>query len=279
VTKTSNGSITALILPYVEQANKYNLFNLDYDVNSDAWIGAPLPSPGSATNGPARAQDVPIYLCPSDGSSNTYSAWPAPGDAGRLSYHGSQGAHSNVRDGGPNGGIFSMPYPANGQTMRGYAIQAVSDGTSNTVMFAEVIRGTLQHNATTTDNTSVVRNANSGWDHTDGRGIPACATGSASGSPLRYTGHQYYRALPFLQTFSHTLPPNWNRLVPGGQQRYNCWNTADLNMMHLAASSYHTGGVNVGMADGSVRFVRDSIPFDTWRAMGTRGGGEVVANE
>src|SRR5262245_57425498 len=266
VTRSSGGSIAALILPYVEQANKYNLFNFDYDVNSDAWIGAPLPSPGTATNGPARAQDVPIYLCPSDPSSATYSAFPAPGDSGRLNYHGSHGAYSDVRSGGAGGGIFSMPYPADGQTMKGYALLSITDGTSNTVMFAEVIRGTLVYNATTFDNTSVIRSASNLWNQTDGRAIPACETGTASGSPLRYTGQQYYRALPFLQTFSHTLPPNWNRLVASGQQRYNCWNTADLNQMHIAASSYHSGGVNVCMGDGSVRFIRDSISFDTWRA-------------
>src|SRR5687768_13923726 len=103
VTRTSNGSIFALILPYVEQANKYNLFNFDYDVNSDTWIGAPLPSPGASTNGPARAQDVPFYLCPSDPASATYSAWPAPGASGRLSYRGSHGAFANAQSGDGRG--------------------------------------------------------------------------------------------------------------------------------------------------------------------------------
>ena len=185
VTRTSNGSISAMILPYVEQANKYNLFKFDYDVNSDAWIGTPLPSPGAATNGPARAQDVPIFLCPSDPSGNTYSAFPAPGPSGRLNYHGSHGAHSDIRIGTGGGGIFSMPAPAAGQIQKGYALLAISDGTSNTVMFAEVMRGTQQSDSTAFDNTSVIRNADSGWDHTDGRNMPACATGTASGTPLR----------------------------------------------------------------------------------------------
>jgi prepilin-type processing-associated H-X9-DG protein len=44
----------------------------------------------------------------------------------------------------------------------------------------------------------------------------------------------------------------------------------------VAASSYHAGGVNVGMADGSVRFVSDTIDFATWQGMGTRAGNEVV---
>ena len=45
---------------------------------------------------------------------------------------------------------------------------------------------------------------------------------------------------------------------------------------YVGARSKHTGGVNVAMADGSVRFVADSIDLTTWRAMGTRSNGEVV---
>ncbi|WP_029631666.1 DUF1559 domain-containing protein [Zavarzinella formosa] len=47
--------------------------------------------------------------------------------------------------------------------------------------------------------------------------------------------------------------------------------------MYAASRSYHTGGVNVSMADGSVRFVRDSITLTTWQAMGSRGGGETIS--
>ena len=44
----------------------------------------------------------------------------------------------------------------------------------------------------------------------------------------------------------------------------------------ITASSLHTGGVNVAMADGSVRFVSDSIDRSVWRAIGTRNGNETV---
>ncbi|QEL13961.1 DUF1559 domain-containing protein [Limnoglobus roseus] len=42
------------------------------------------------------------------------------------------------------------------------------------------------------------------------------------------------------------------------------------------AASFHTGGVNVLFADGSVRFVRSTVPAITWEALGTRAGGETV---
>ena len=43
------------------------------------------------------------------------------------------------------------------------------------------------------------------------------------------------------------------------------------------ATSAHPGGANIMMGDGSVRFVKDSINIQTWWALGTRNGGEVVS--
>jgi len=42
------------------------------------------------------------------------------------------------------------------------------------------------------------------------------------------------------------------------------------------ARSYHTGGVNALMADGSVRFVSSNIHRPTWRGLSTRGGNEII---
>ncbi len=45
----------------------------------------------------------------------------------------------------------------------------------------------------------------------------------------------------------------------------------------LSASSYHPGGVNALLADGSVRFIKNTINPFTWRALGTIAGGEVIS--
>jgi prepilin-type processing-associated H-X9-DG protein len=47
--------------------------------------------------------------------------------------------------------------------------------------------------------------------------------------------------------------------------------------MQVPPSSRHPGGVSVLMGDGSVRFVRTSVALATWRALGTRAGGEVIS--
>ncbi len=45
-----------------------------------------------------------------------------------------------------------------------------------------------------------------------------------------------------------------------------------------ASAGYHSSGVNVGMADGSVRFIHDSVSIQTWRTLGTRSDGQVLSD-
>ena len=46
----------------------------------------------------------------------------------------------------------------------------------------------------------------------------------------------------------------------------------------MPASSRHTGGVNLALCDGSVRFVSENIDLALWRAVGSRSGGEVAGD-
>ena len=46
----------------------------------------------------------------------------------------------------------------------------------------------------------------------------------------------------------------------------------------VTSRSYHAGGVDTLLMDGSVRFITNSIPQLTWRALGTRNGGEIVGD-
>jgi len=59
---------------------------------------------------------------------------------------------------------------------------------------------------------------------------------------------------------------------------FSSWNPRDMIM---TARSYHPGGVNLALGDGSVRFVQESIQFDVWKALCTPRmvDGEVVVGE
>jgi prepilin-type N-terminal cleavage/methylation domain-containing protein/prepilin-type processing-associated H-X9-DG protein len=283
---TNDASPQALILPYVEQANKYNQFNFNYKTWNDAAAVAGLPAmPG--VNRAARSQDIPIYLCPSDGSPTQRASDDsnlANGAQGRLNYLACLGTTSTGLFGtaaGPGGGIFSRGTVAAGQVLKGVPIVTITDGTTNTALFAEVMRTTHPWPAVSgvRDNTVIILDASvtaaSQASDADGRGIPSCATGNPWNSSIKYVGLQFERDLWGTTYYTHTLPPNWNRKVGSGNQQYNCGDTS-ITHFHVAASSYHTGGVNACMADGSVRFVRDAITFSTWQAMGSMAGGEVV---
>jgi len=273
-TRSSGAPLQALLLPYFEQSNKYNLFNMNYNVNSDAPIDPSIPAKTGA-NAAARFGDIPIYLCPSDPASQTYFS------AGRQNYFASLGAWANYRGGGVKlDGIFSIPYPANGSVMKGYSLLSIIDGTSNTVMFSEVIRSNIPYNAPSGVRdyaTVIINSGNTGYNESDGTIIPMCATGSNWSSSIKYTGQQYYRNLPSNFVFTHTLPINWNK-PSNTTQHYSCGSTS-FTSMHIAASSFHTGGVNACFADGSVRFVRESISLTTWAQMGTRGGNEAIVDD
>ena len=67
-------------------------------------------------------------------------------------------------------------------------------------------------------------------------------------------------------------PPDWlnNAKVPGGPcNQLGQW----------AFRSFHPGGVNFAFADGSVRFIKNSVNLNTYRALGTRNLGEVVSSD
>src|SRR5262245_42391187 len=121
----------ALLLAYVEQSNKYAQFNLNYKTWNDAAVVSGLPAMPKV-NLPARTQDVPIYMCPSDASSTQRGSNDADGSEGyqgRLNYFASLGASADTRVVGQFGGIFSGP-STSGQILKGIPILGVSDGTS-----------------------------------------------------------------------------------------------------------------------------------------------------
>jgi prepilin-type processing-associated H-X9-DG protein len=142
----------------------------------------------------------------------------------------------------------------------------VADGTSNTALYSEILRGNQDGAA---DPLSVFRLAFATWDAAlpanDLAPSAACNTATTF---LDYSGLQYHRAFLITAWYTHTVPPNYT-----GR---DCIRDVGFDKGHVAARSKHTGGVNVVRADGSVGFVRQSVNPLQWRAFGTRAGGEVL---
>ncbi len=57
-------------------------------------------------------------------------------------------------------------------------------------------------------------------------------------------------------------------------QALHCWRNQTVN---YGFKSYHAGGANFAMADGSIRFIKQSINPRTYNALGTRATGEIVS--
>jgi prepilin-type N-terminal cleavage/methylation domain-containing protein/prepilin-type processing-associated H-X9-DG protein len=265
---TSRPAWTTIVLTFLEQSTKFNQFDFTLDVNTHA------------RNLAARQQDVPTFLCPSDPSDAQFTASGVT--VGRLSYFGSIGGVADCRVLDDRGGIFNGNFSsvALNQTPKGIKMASVRDGTSNTAIFTEVMR---KFGDTTVVNYTTNRasgDISQGVGLIDGRNDPGCRAGSTAGTRINYVGLQYYRGgINHNTLYSHTLPINWNRNVNNPlTQQYTCGD-ASFRRAHIAASSYHAGGVNSCFVDGSVRYVSQSTSFEVWYAAGTRAGGETVAIE
>ena len=68
--------------------------------------------------------------------------------------------------------------------------------------------------------------------------------------------------------YSHNMNPNEN----GCHCHEGDWAGSNL----MSASSYHTGGAQIALADGSVRFISENIDNETWVRVGVRNDGKVV---
>jgi prepilin-type N-terminal cleavage/methylation domain-containing protein/prepilin-type processing-associated H-X9-DG protein len=257
-----------LMLPYIEQGNTYGLvtFNpaTNKNLNGDSSAGAVA----------AKHQDVPIYLCPSEQSAIRQ------GTNGRSNYFANTGAQADATNppanlAGPFSVRYTPPYPSPVpatnppyQESERVKLTDIADGTSNTALFSEVKQTVDDVPADDPGNALIMQSATGMWDPLAPT-APECTSQVSGGSKFRYIGLQYWRGgVSWTSLYNHTMTPN-------SPIRGACV-TGNLLNYHLAARSYHTGGVNVALGDGSVRFVTDSIPLATWRALGTIAGGEVV---
>ena len=101
---------------------------------------------------------------------------------------------------------------------------------------------------------------------------------------VKVAGHQKWaNGKVFFNGLTTALTPNTKVLLPGDPNSYDLVthdeNQGGATFAALTADSYHPGGVNCLMGDGAVRFVKDSINGQAWRALGTIAGGEVISSD
>jgi prepilin-type processing-associated H-X9-DG protein len=81
-----------------------------------------------------------------------------------------------------------------------------------------------------------------------------------------------------INEFLHSGPPN-TAACQNNPDYFGTWLTFVGPTGSAPPTSNHPGGVNIAFADGSVRFIKDSVGLQTWWALGTRSGGEVVSSD
>ncbi|GAB5440033.1 MAG: DUF1559 domain-containing protein [Fuerstiella sp.] len=250
-----------MILPFIEQANLYN--RADFGAY---WLR------GAANQSVARTE-IPGFICPSDPNGKKLT-----NNSGPTSYGLSAGPASAWSLGRNGPGMFTFRSATR--------IRDVTDGTSNTILGSEVQIGDFSNqptivswkNSSAGNLTSVGTSHSRKFDNSPANlqrirdYHQACRAGAATATKQPeddQSGRFWASGRVFWGPWFNTLmPPN----TP-----INCDNDRSVTTMSIkSASSWHTGGVQVLLTDGSVKFTSENIDHGTWVAAGTKSGRETL---
>lgn len=266
--KGGTWSITARILPFLDQANAFALADLTV-----GYGDAP-----NSTNG-ITSQFLPFDRCPSEvngiNSATTPSYFPPNYAYNMGSWKVFTPASSNLADGGtPGDGAFA---PNSNFTTAHF-----TDGTSNTLCASEVKCYTpnIGNDAAATDTLPTMAS------------IAGFSSGSfTNGVPGSTGGHREWTDGKIHESgFTTTFIPNARVMITntaGGttvvgdyisckERGTSATCAGKPTYAAVTSRSFHTGMVNSLMMDGSTRSFSENIDINVWRGLGTRAGGEVV---
>ncbi len=222
----------------------------------------------TASNFTVMCTQVASFLCPSDGNVPLQTA-----TLGTLTMQKAYSSYPNNIGTFPtnNGGAFDGPAYMMGQSQYGptVTLATVIDGTSNTAIWSEFVRGK--------DETGSIGK----WQ------IYKLTDSSSNAAPLAQLAKdcQAVTTAPNSgQKGGYWLDDNggygggYSHIMTPNQRACGFSNgVISKSSTEVSASSNHLGGVNVGFLDGSVRFVKDTVNQTTWWALATRAGGEVIS--
>jgi prepilin-type processing-associated H-X9-DG protein len=262
--QSSYGTWVVFILPFLEGNPLYNAWNF----NGRAGFGLTDFQYKGPVNTTVTLTRISTYLCPSDTRSstsvnNSYINIPA-GMAIPLYNYACNFGNTSFFQATTNGIPFlGAPFgdlspPTDFGTTQGpwgvFDFRDITDGTSNTMLAAEVIQGQSGSSSTASG---------------DIRGLTVWSVGAA---------------------FETLIPPNsglpGDILYQNGLCQYPFQNnppctspTTGALPLVFGARSRHPGGVNALFGDGSVKFIKNTINFAVWQAISTNKGSEIISSD
>jgi prepilin-type N-terminal cleavage/methylation domain-containing protein/prepilin-type processing-associated H-X9-DG protein len=281
--KASNGltpdfSMKTRILLHMEQLAAFNALNFNAYYNS-------------IQNFTVRCLTINTFLCPSDGSSPslTITTGTLTGTPGSTNYPNNIGTFASESGSAPGNVDGPAQYAgASAPISNVVTLATVTDGTSNTVIFSEYTRsrgsgtlgdGTFQIYQDTMDSDKVTPSGP--WSTV----LASIATNCQSSTLISQPSQSLLSASDSIKgvdwLFQHCGAGGCFSAIQTPNKKA-CYFTGSNTKGHptatiIGASSYHPGGVNVGMLDGSVKFIKDTVNPLTWWALATKAGGEVVS--
>jgi prepilin-type N-terminal cleavage/methylation domain-containing protein/prepilin-type processing-associated H-X9-DG protein len=254
------------ILPFIEQQPLYDSYNFMVGDRKSSYLKV-----STVINATIITTVMKGYLCPSDtfvggsdviavsSKTNTVliadSNYPINGGTNRQNNNGVvNGVAWWMGGSGIYGGIVT--------------VAAITDGMSNTAAVSEWIKGNQDVDMNGPDEVFSISSYKNGGPQAD---FALCQASQYTPNSVwddkgeDWTFQDTCRGGPYY----HVLTPNKN----------SCATSTDWHIIDsfVTVGSRHPGGANVLFMDGSVKFVKDTVSLQTWLAISTRAGGEVVS--
>lgn len=271
MTGSSDFSVQARILPFIEQAALSELINFEMPL----LVGRPWRARFNPAQREAVETIVPTFLCPSDPGDVKFGTTFADGMEGfsaGLNYMFSYGSGTDTN--------YDDRYKTDGMvwTNSWAGFKHCLDGTSQTVLLAETVLGDQINGSEPSPTGPHRRIANWGGSRSNRNGPGFFHGGALIENPelelvfpaqiTSYRGNRgqtWIRGVPYATVINGYMTPN-SRIPDIGLHGRGFY----------AARSHHTGGAHHAMLDGSVQFISDSINRDIYHGLFTRNGKEVL---